>query len=93
MRAGVDRRDWAAAACRRNVFLILARAVRAFLFGEGDFERVVALGCVGSIVAILLHSFADFNLYIPANALFFSVILGLGIALRSPHSIRRIDAI
>lgn len=76
-----------------SVFLILARAVRAFLFGEGDFERVVALGCVGSIVAILLHSFADFNLYIPANALFFSVILGLGIALRSPHSIRRIDAI
>jgi putative inorganic carbon (hco3(-)) transporter len=76
-----------------SVFLILARAVRAFLFGEGDFERVLALGCVGSIVAILLHSFADFNLYIPANALLFSVILGLGIALRSPHSIRRIDSI
>jgi putative inorganic carbon (hco3(-)) transporter len=76
-----------------SIFLILARAVRAFLFGQGDFERVVALGCVGSIVAILLHSFADFNLYIPANALLFSVILGLGIALRSPHSIPRIDAI
>jgi putative inorganic carbon (HCO3(-)) transporter len=74
-----------------SFFLVLARAARAFLFGEGDFERVVALGCVGSIVAILLHSFADFNLYIPANALLFSVILG--IALRSPHSIRRIDAI
>jgi putative inorganic carbon (hco3(-)) transporter len=76
-----------------SVFLILARAVRAFLFGEEDFERVVALGCVGSIVAISLHSFVDFNLYIPANALFFSVILGLGIALRSPDSIRRIDAV
>jgi O-antigen ligase len=76
-----------------SVFLILAHAVRAFLFGEGDFERVVALGCVGSIVAILLHSFTDFNLYIPANAVLFSVILGLGIALRSPHPIHRIDAI
>jgi putative inorganic carbon (HCO3(-)) transporter len=76
-----------------SVFLILARAVRAFLFSEGDFERVAALGCVGSIVAILLHSFADFNLYIPANALFFSVILGLGISLRPPRSIARIEAI
>ena len=66
-----------------SVFLILARAVRAFLFGEGDFERVVALGCVGSIVAILLHSFADFNLYIPANALSFSAILGLAVSARS----------
>jgi putative inorganic carbon (hco3(-)) transporter len=64
------------------IFLILARAVRAFLFGQGDFERVVALGCVGSIVAILLHSFADFNLYIPANALLFSVILGLAMSAR-----------
>ena len=60
-----------------SIFLILARAVRAFLYGERDFEKVIALGCVGSIVAILLHSLADFNLYIPANALLFSVILGL----------------
>ncbi len=66
-----------------SIFLILARAVRAFLFGEGDFERVIALGCVGSIVAILLHSFADFNLYIPANALLFSMILGLAVSTRS----------
>ncbi|HXN71248.1 MAG TPA: O-antigen ligase family protein [Candidatus Acidoferrales bacterium] len=65
-----------------SIFLILARAVRVFLFGERDFERVVALGCVGSIVAILLHSFADFNLYIPANALLFSVILGLAVSAR-----------
>jgi putative inorganic carbon (hco3(-)) transporter len=65
-----------------SILLILARAVRTFLFGEGDFERVIALGCAGSIVAILLHSFADFNLYIPANALLFSVILGLAVSVR-----------
>jgi putative inorganic carbon (hco3(-)) transporter len=76
-----------------SIVLILARAVRAFLFGEGDFERVIALGCAGSIVAILLHSFADFNLCIPANALLFSVILGLGVAVHPPHTIRRTDAI
>ncbi|MGD0402571.1 MAG: O-antigen ligase family protein [Candidatus Acidiferrales bacterium] len=65
------------------IVLILARAVRTFLFSHRDFERVVALGCAGSIVAILLHSFADFNLYIPANALVFSAILGLAVSVRS----------
>jgi O-antigen ligase len=75
------------------IVLVLAHAVRTFLMGDRDFERVVALGCVGSIVAILLHSFADFNLYIPANALLFSAILGFAIADRAPHSsLRRADA-
>ena len=57
------------------IFFILARAVRTFLFAPGLFERSVALGCAGSIVAILLHSLTDFNLYIPANAVLFSTIL------------------
>ncbi len=76
-----------------SIFLILVRAVRTFLFGGGDFERVIALGCVGSIVAILLHSFADFNLYIPANALLFSAILGLGIKVHATNSNRRIGVL
>jgi O-antigen ligase len=67
------------------IFFILARAVRTFLFAPGLFERSVALGCAGSIVAILLHSLTDFNLYIPANAVLFSTILGL--ALRPQESL------
>jgi O-antigen ligase len=59
---------------------ILARATRAFLRAAGNFDRAIALGCVGSIVAILLHSLTDFNLYMPANALVFSVVLGLAIS-------------
>ena len=69
-----------------SILFILGRAIRSFLFGERDFERVVALGCVGSIAAILLHGFADFNLYIPANALLFSTILGLAVSVRMPSS-------
>ena len=76
-----------------TVFLILARAVRTFLLSGRDFEKVIALGCVGSIVAILLHSFADFNLYIPANALLFSAILGLGITGHVTNSNRRMDVL
>jgi O-antigen ligase len=67
-----------------SILFILAGAIRSFLSGERDFDRIVALGCVGSIVAILLHSFADFNLYIPANALLFSAILGLAVSVRNP---------
>jgi O-antigen ligase len=60
-----------------GIFWILARAVRTFLRARGSFERSVALGCAGSIAAILLHSMADFNLYIPANALLFALVLGI----------------
>jgi O-antigen ligase len=60
-----------------SIVLLLRRVVKTVSFMEGRFEKAVALGCLGSIVAILLHSVTDFNLYIPANALAFSVILGL----------------
>lgn len=63
-----------------SFFAILARAARAFRRAAGNFDRAIALGCVGSLVAILLHSLTDFNLYMPANALIFSVVLGLAIS-------------
>lgn len=63
-----------------GILFVFVRAVRTFLFGKGNFERTMALGCAGSITAMLLHAMADFNLYIPGNALVFSMILGLGIS-------------
>ncbi len=63
-----------------SILLVLLHAVRAFLHGEGKYGPAVSLACVGSIVAILLHSLTDFNLHIPANALLFAVILGLALA-------------
>jgi putative inorganic carbon (hco3(-)) transporter len=65
---------------------VFMRAVRTFLSGEGNFERIVALGCVGSMTAMLLHAMADFNFYIPANALVFSTILGLAVSSYSKPS-------
>ncbi len=62
------------------VFYLLQRSIRRFRISEPRFERAVALGCFGALVAILLHSLADFNLQIPANALLFAVILGLAYA-------------
>ena len=69
-----------------SFFFVLARAVRTFRCSVGNFDRAVALGCVGSLVAILLHSLTDFNLYMPANALMFSVVLGLGISTQRRNS-------
>lgn len=60
-----------------SIFWILVRAVPCYRRTQDRFEAAVCLGCIGSIAAILVHSFADFNLYIPANALVFTVALGL----------------
>jgi O-antigen ligase len=39
--------------------------------------RGISLGSMAGMVAILFHSFVDFNLHIPANALFFTVLCAL----------------
>jgi hypothetical protein len=65
---------------------LLARVARKAASSEVSFERAMALGCLGSIAAILLHSLTDFNLYIPANALVFSLILGLAASIPAANS-------
>lgn len=60
-----------------SIFWILTRAVRRYRKAKDRFDGAVWLGCIGSIAAILVHSLADFNLYIPANALVFTVTLAL----------------
>ncbi|MFA5169015.1 MAG: hypothetical protein WC530_10860, partial [Candidatus Omnitrophota bacterium] len=39
------------------------------------------LGCLTGVLAILLHSLVDFNLHITANAFYFTVLLGLAVAM------------
>ena len=64
---------------------LLARSVQTSRMAKDHYDRFLALGCAGGIVAILLHSLADFNLYIPANCLLFTSILGItaGLGTRS----------
>ena len=76
------------------ILWIFVRAVRRYRKARAgpNLDIVICLGCVGCISAILVHSLADFNLYIPANALVFTVVLALAwmegggreSALRSP---------
>lgn len=59
-----------------GIFWILGLTVLRRKRG-GEYDKAISFACLGSITAILLHSLADFNLYIPANALVFAIILAL----------------
>jgi len=60
-----------------SIFWVIARAARQYRKAEDRFDKAASLGCIGSIVAILVHSLADFNIYIPANALVFTIFLAM----------------
>jgi O-antigen ligase len=60
----------------------LIKAIRAACTGDWN-TRLLGLGCTGALTAIGIHSLADFNLYIPTNALALSWIVGVAIGLPS----------
>jgi O-antigen ligase len=64
-------------------------AVRAAALPPQSIHHYLGIGCAGSLLALLLHSMADFNLYIPANALAISWISGIALALNVSPSRRR----
>jgi O-antigen ligase len=57
---------------------LLIKMIRAYLEARDPYRRSVLLACIGGSAALLIHSVADFNLQIPANALLFAVVLGIG---------------
>lgn len=60
------------------VVLALVAALRAQWVRRDPLMRGMAFACVMGMAAILIHSTADFNLQIPANAIYFMVLLALG---------------
>ncbi len=56
---------------------ILGDAMWASLHCTESEDRLLALACAGAITAILVHSLADFNLYIEANATVLAWISGI----------------
>lgn len=63
---------------------VFRQAIRAGMEEPSTDRRYLSLACAGSFVAIFLHSFVDFNLYIPSNAMLLAWIAG--IAATSLHS-------
>ena len=52
-------------------------AARDTVYARSQEERYLAIACVTALIAILLHSFVDFNLYRSANAMIVAWIAGV----------------
>jgi len=66
---------------------VFLKALRAATAGSDRQTRYLGLGCAGAMTAIFVHSFADFNMYHPANAMFLAWISGIAASL--PSGVRR----
>lgn len=60
------------------IFYLLVQMVISFLKDRRRYRSAILLGCTGSTVGLLIHSLMDFNLQVPANAMIFAAILGIG---------------
>lgn len=60
------------------ILALWVKMVISFLRDPRRYRPAITLGCIGATLALLIHSFADFNLQIPANALTFAIVLGIG---------------
>jgi O-antigen ligase len=63
------------------LFWVAGKILGASRCARSSLIRALALGSLGGASALLVHSAADFNLYIPANGLVFAVLLGMGYAM------------
>ncbi len=82
--------------CGFGFLWLLYREGRANWAAEqGQFSRALHAGAVAAVCGLLLHSFVDFNLHIPANALLFllqaSILASPPLPPASPSRIRRPD--
>jgi len=61
-----------------TMIALFVMAVRVTFFrGNNLSVKYLGIACLGALVAICVHSFTDFNLYIPANAMFLAWIGGV----------------
>ena len=65
----------------RMALCVLGRTLRVVMFMRGSPNWALACGLLGAFLAIAVHSLADFNLYVPANALAFAWLAGLSTGL------------
>jgi len=61
-----------------GIVLYYGILIPAWLRRNDPFARGIGAGCLAGSTALLLHSLVDFPLRMPANALTFSVVMGIG---------------
>jgi len=60
-----------------GMLAVVLSAARAVFSSVDSSTRHLAIACLAALVAILIHSFTDLNLYIPANAMLLAWIAGV----------------
>ncbi len=60
------------------VALSLVAALRAQWVRHDPLMRGMSFACIMGVTSLLIHSWVDFNLQIPANAVYFMVLLAMG---------------
>jgi O-antigen ligase len=73
------------------LWLLFRGAQRSFAAEQGHFSLALHAGAIAAVCGILLHSFVDFNLHIPSNALLFLLqsYLATSTPLPTGHSVSR----
>ncbi len=68
------------------IFYVFFKMVVFFFRDPSRYRSAVSLGCIGATLAMLIHTALDFNLQVPANALVFAIVLGIGYKVSSPEA-------
>ncbi len=63
--------------------LVLARLSRVLLNGARSADRAAGLAGLGAVAAMAIHSFFDFGLSMPANAVAFVILTGAALGART----------
>jgi O-antigen ligase len=71
------------------LILLYRRARKSFETEQGHFSRALHAGAIIALSGLLLHSFVDFNLHIPSNALLFLLQVHLATFPPLPHRPRQ----
>ena len=74
-----------------GMLVIFLRIVSAFLRRRDPLMRGTLFAVIAGCVSLLVHGLVDFNLQIPANAVYFVVLLGLGLVACQLKSSLRTD--
>jgi O-antigen ligase/tetratricopeptide (TPR) repeat protein len=64
-------------------FLIVKKGIMTYSVSHSNFKKAVSLGAVIGVLSIIVHSLVDFNLRIPANVIFFTILSGLIFSVHS----------
>jgi len=62
------------------IYLLFLKTYRMFITRKEAYCVYIYMGAVTGVVSILIHSFTDFNLQIPANRLWFFFTAGLAVS-------------